>query len=222
MYKKQNINTHRPITTLLGGTFDPVHNGHIAIAEHLLATYPTNQVELLPNATPPHKTSLASPQQRLDMLNLAIKNHPQLSINLCELNNNGPNYTIDTLQSLSATLKNTTLCFAMGMDSFNQMDSWKNYRDILTYCHLIIYQRKNTTINNDPWQTALLDKHESNDNTSILCAPTGQIFIDPYIPPDISSTALRQALSINTSLSPVELNQSVFDYIQKHAIYRTS
>ena len=153
-------NAKPAIRAYLGGSFDPVHNGHLQMAlyvyQSLLPIAKQQQhelqVSLLPNARSPFKADSTDPKHRLTMLKLAIKNTP-LQINELELWQTPPVYTIDSVKTLRARYPHDSLIFIMGMDSAQSLDKWKNGLALTDHVNLWVFNRlsigENTPINND-------------------------------------------------------------------------
>ena len=153
-------NAKPAIRAYLGGSFDPVHNGHLQMAlyvyQSLLPIAEQQQhelqVSLLPNARSPFKADSTDPKHRLAMLKLAIKNTP-LQINELELWQTPPVYTIDSVKTLRARYPHDSLIFIMGMDSAQSLDKWKNGLALTDHVNLWVFNRlsigENTPINND-------------------------------------------------------------------------
>ena len=151
------IKTAPVIRAYLGGSFDPVHNGHLQLVmyvyEHLLPIAAQQkrelQVSLLPNARSPFKEDSTNPEHRLAMLKLATQETP-LQINELELWQEPPVYTIDSVQTLRARYPNDSLIFIMGMDSARSLDKWKNGLALTDYVNLWVFNREeNTEFNKD-------------------------------------------------------------------------
>lgn len=127
---------------LLGGTFDPVHLGHLRSAIDIADKFNLGHVRLIPNAVPPHRTQpIANAQQRLLMLQLAVKNSDRLVVDDCELQRDGPSYTLDTVRLMREQWPESPLFLIMGTDAFRSFDTWHGWREIGQYCHLIVMQR---------------------------------------------------------------------------------
>ncbi len=153
-------NAKPAIRAYLGGSFDPVHNGHLQMAlyvyQSLLPIAEQQQrelqVSLLPNARSPFKADSTDPKHRLTMLKLAIKDTP-LQINELELWQTPPVYTIDSVKTLRARYPHDSLIFIMGMDSAQSLDKWKNGLALTDHVNLWVFNRlsigENTPINND-------------------------------------------------------------------------
>ena len=118
---------------ILGGTFDPIHFGHLRTAIELHQALDLAEVRLIPCYQPVHrKLPIASPEQRLEMAYCAIRDEPALAIDNCEIERQRPSYTIETLEILRQKFPQTPLCLIMGIDAFLGFPSWHRYEEILT------------------------------------------------------------------------------------------
>ncbi len=204
---------------LLGGTFDPIHCGHLHIALACLKQLPLDALQFIPCHIPPHqKVPNASTRERLAMVKLAIEPYSQLSVNPIELNNTGPCYTINTLTQLNNS--NDCLCFILGSDSFLQFEQWQEWQSILNYCHLVIINRPSyplTQLNSS------LRKYYQQNLTSkvadLTSKASGHIYILPTAPNTISSSYIRMALR-NKSLNNGDIPEKVRHYIEEHKLYQ--
>ena len=134
---------------LFGGTFDPIHHGHLQTAERLCTDLKLTQIFFILCKQPVLKPAArATAQQRLDMLALALKNYSQFTVDKRELTRDTPSYTIDTLKSYQQEMPNTPLYFILGIDAFLQLPQWYQWQQLLDYCHLIIINRPNYKIDN--------------------------------------------------------------------------
>ncbi|TWI04952.1 nicotinate-nucleotide adenylyltransferase [Luteimonas cucumeris] len=131
-----------PLLVLYGGTFDPVHNGHLAIARHARDALHA-EVHLMPAADPPHKgPTHADAEQRAAMLALAIGDAPGLQVDRRELQREGPSYTIDTLRELRADIGDKApVALLVGADSFIGLPGWKSWRELFEQAHLVVAAR---------------------------------------------------------------------------------
>lgn len=135
------------LQVLYGGTFDPVHNGHVAVASHARDALAA-AVRLMPAADPPHKgPTSASAQARADMLHLAIDGIPGLQVDLRELRRDGPSYTVDTLRGLREEVGfDQPWAILVGADSFRALDSWHRWRDLFELAHVVVAERPGSPI----------------------------------------------------------------------------
>ena len=127
---------------ILGGTFDPVHFGHLRPALDVQQALEIRCIQLLPCRVPPHRDPpQGSPEQRLELLRLAVADEPALAIDTRELVREGASYMVDTLESLRAEKGEESLCLALGMDALLGLESWNRWREIAKLCHLVVMQR---------------------------------------------------------------------------------
>lgn len=208
---------------IFGGTFNPIHNGHLALANSVLNTLHCAQIRLIPAAVPPHKeTPAVTAQHRAAMVALAIQDHPRLVLDTCELDRQGPSYTIDTLHLLRQRFPAQALCLIMGQDSYQKLPSWHRWQALLDTCHLLVVHRADCE-NHLSLHAAHAGRLIDITRAAEMFAqqPNGLISFLPSPPPDISSTRIRAALqaqspSITTALPPLVLR-----YIQQNHLYQS-
>lgn len=153
---------------LFGGTFDPIHNGHLQIACQVLNQLNFNQVVFLPNNIPPHKTTkITSKEHRVKMLELALNDYSDkpFSVDLTEINRAGPSYMVDTISHLHHQANNQDKKFwlIIGLDSFYDLPNWHNWISLQQICNFIVINRKlnNVELANMPeWASNYLKKHQ--------------------------------------------------------------
>ena len=134
---------------IFGGTFDPVHYGHLRSALEVKEIFGLSEVRLIPSAQPPHREQpAASALMRLHMLDLAIKNQQGLTIDTRELTRSGASYMVDTLKSLRQELKNEPLLLFIGSDAFNQLKTWHQWQHLFEYAHIVVMTRPGFEIQN--------------------------------------------------------------------------
>lgn len=130
---------------ILGGTFNPIHEGHITIAEHVLQACDLERIEFMPCYRPPHRhENIASPKDRLAMIKLAIQNHPNLSVNDYEIQQRQISYTIKTACYLREYYPERSLCLILGSDAFSHFHEWREWEKILDTVNLIVVSRTET------------------------------------------------------------------------------
>ena len=131
---------------ILGGTFDPVHNGHLRMAIEVMELCALDEVRLTPLHTPPHRLlPNTTPQHRLAMLSHAVKEVQGLRIDERELQRAGVSFTVDTLRSLREELGNKPLCLIMGMDAFQGLNTWHEWTSLVDLAHIIVASRPGPT-----------------------------------------------------------------------------
>ena len=196
---------------IFGGSFDPVHLGHLKTAKLIKKELNFERLFLLPCHDPVHKNSLHySPKQRLEMLNLAIKDYPSLEIDTREINREGNSYMIDTLADLAEEFKGKTICLIIGMDSFLSFKTWKKWDEFARLVHLIILPRNTDGLVEKNLETfdVALDKSDLNISSSGLLYFSNSELID------ISSTDIRGKIASNQNLDGL-MPSSVIKFLQK-------
>ncbi len=196
---------------IFGGSFDPVHLGHLKTAKSIKKELNFERLFLLPCHDPVHKNSLHySPKQRLEMLNLAIKDYPSLEIDTREINREGNSYMIDTLADLAEEFKGKTICLIIGMDSFLSFKTWKKWDEFARLVHLIILPRNSDRPAENNLETfdLALDKSDLNISSSGLLYFSNSELID------ISSTDIRGKIASNQNLDGL-MPSPVIKFLQK-------
>lgn len=206
---------------LYGGTFDPIHLGHIHTIENAAKHLDLNNVTLLPAYIPPHKdAATADIKQRVEMLELAQKHHALFTIDLRELKRNKPSYTIDTLSELKKEFPDSNLLFFIGMDSLFTFTHWYQWQEILSLCHLVVSTRPGYTSDNMPDETrALLNKHQVSTSQALDSCAFGKIYLTPEYNWNISSTDIRKKIATKQPYQEL-VPQNVYHYIETHQLYR--
>lgn len=207
---------------IFGGTFDPVHNGHLTIAEHAITDIKARECIWVPNKQPLLKNhAQASTKQRLDMLSLAIQQshyHDNFKIDLCEINRDGPSYMIDTLRYFREQFgREQSLSLLMGEDAFTKLNQWYEWETIITLAHLIVVTRPNQAHTWPVTIKTLFDSHQCIDVMSLSKQSAGLIYL-LKIELNISSTDIRQMLSQKSYLRHV-CPAAVADYITQQNLY---
>ncbi|MGP1924082.1 MAG: nicotinate-nucleotide adenylyltransferase [Arsenophonus sp. NEOnobi-MAG3] len=210
------------IQALFGGTFDPIHYGHLLPVEALAKLLDLQQVILLPNHVAPHrKQPEATVQQRLAMIKLAIKNNPLFSIDTRELKRITPSYTVETLLSFRQQISwQKPLAFIIGQDSLLSIDTWFDWQKILDLCHLLVCARPGystyfLTSSMRQWL-----KHYQVHKPEILSyKPSGAIYLANTPLLNISATEIRKRKHNKKSCKDI-LPHAVLHYIDKHHLYQ--
>jgi nicotinate-nucleotide adenylyltransferase len=207
---------------VFGGTFNPIHHGHLRIAQEITEAVNLSQVKFIPSANPPHKTQpQVSAKQRAEMVQLAIQDNPLFSLDTRELGRTGPSYTIDTLKSLRSEHSEATFCLMIGTDAFAHFDQWHDWQSILNYCHLILVPRPNTTstLTFNPTLTAVLAQHGTQDMAQLHQHKYGCILRQTVTALDISSSHIRTLIAQHKS--PIYLTpRPVLHYLQQYHLYQ--
>jgi len=204
---------------VLGGTFDPIHNGHIHLALEVRDKLKLDEVKLIPANIPPHRsTPTTSADDRKKMTELAICDQKNLSVDFREIENKNISYTINTLISLRTEFPNDALFLIVGEDVFNMVDSWKDWQSLLNYTHIIVATRpdddKNISDELKIWQ----DKNRIDDIKILKTTLSGYIFYINTPIVKISSSMIRKYYSEHKNIG-VYLPANIITYIKDNNLY---
>lgn len=180
---------------LFGGTFDPIHYGHLRPVEALAAEVGLNRVTLLPNHVPPHRPQPeANAQQRLKMVELAIAGNPLFAVDDRELHRTTPSYTIETLETIRKERGAAQpLAFIIGEDSLLTLHKWHRWQALLDVCHLLVLARPGYNDRMDtPELQQWLERHRTADPALLSRRPHGHIYLADTPELEISATEIRQ------------------------------
>jgi len=207
---------------ILGGTFNPIHFGHLRMAQELADGLSFDEVRFIPAASPPHKdTPTISAEHRAAMVRLAIADNPVFTCDERELHRTGASYTIDTLLSLREELgTQTSITLFMGSDAFTKFDTWHRWEEIIQHCHIALVQRPHA--NEDKLPKILetfLHNHYTEHNEDLHTSPAGFVTMRQITALEISSTAIRKAFQHQLSTRYL-MPDSVIAYIKSHQLYR--
>jgi len=207
---------------VLGGTFDPVHIGHLRGAVEVAEALGLDEVRLVPNFRPPHReTPYSSAQDRLAMVRLAARELPLLKVDSRELERDKPSYTLDTLESLREELAaDDQLFLIMGWDAFCGLPSWHRWDELLDHCHILVMQRPDADSEAPEALRDLLAARNVNDPLA-LAGSSGQIAFVWQAPLGVSATRIRQFLASGRSVRFL-VPDAVLAYINAHGLYRAS
>ncbi len=209
-------------TGILGGTFDPIHFGHLRTALELRQTLDLAEVLIIPCYQPMHrKAPVATPEQRLAMVQQAIANEPSLRIDSCEIQRKGPSYTIDTLEILRKKLPHTPLCVIIGIDALLNFPSWHRYEDILKLAHLVVAHRPFYHLPQTGIIAELIKNRLVNSPLALHETLAGHILMHPVTSLEISATDIRKQIAMGRNPRYL-LPDSVYEYIQQHGVYSIS
>ena len=204
---------------ILGGTFDPVHFGHLRMALELQQAYNLAEVRFVPCWQPVHRAlPIATPEQRLAMLACAVTNEPTFKVDDCEIQRKEPSYMIDTLETLHKKFPHTPLCLILGVDAWAGFATWQRYGTILRLSHLIIAQRPSYPLPETGTVAGLLQQHLQQDAATLRESLGGNILLHPVTSLEISATAIRNQIAQGQDPRYL-LPDSVYDYVVKHRIY---
>lgn len=201
-----------------GGTFDPVHLGHLHIAQDVVNELGLTELALLPCQQPVHKQAPGvTTEHRLAMLALACQHHRQLAIDQRELQREAASFTVLTLTELRQQYPNDALAFVIGMDSFNQLHLWREWRQILQLCHLIVCPRPGYAQHADDAVQQAITVAATPEPLYQQTAGLVYFAHSELLP--IASSTVRTQLAAHRELAQAALPAAVFDYIQHHQLY---
>lgn len=216
---------------IIGGSFDPVHNGHLGLARAARDTFKLDRVLFVPAGIPPHKQSqtLTPAHHRLEMLRLALGGEVGFEVSEVELERGGVSYTIDTLDALQARWPDAEWSLIMGADTFLDIETWKQFERVLAVCNLLVASRPGVPLDGMFEDIeALFSKLPYTYKPSYpdafkkvyTCAETGRTITLFAIPPQaVSSTEIRDALQRGKPVKKM-LPPDVEGYIMAHRLYQ--
>ncbi|HAT32097.1 MAG TPA: nicotinate-nicotinamide nucleotide adenylyltransferase [Janthinobacterium sp.] len=210
---------------LLGGSYDPVHNGHVALGAYFAELLRPDSLRVIPAGAPWQKDTIqASPAQRTEMARLAFAGLPLPVLLDCqEIERDAPTYSIDTLRQVRAELgPHTSLVFLMGADQLQRLDTWRDWQQLFDYAHFCVAARPGFALNGPEVPPAVADAFARRLGTleHIRNTPHGLTYLAKDFAVDISATQIRAALqrgdTANSLISPL-----VLDYIEQHHLYKS-
>jgi len=217
---------------LFGGTFNPIHNGHLWAAASVREGFGLDTVVLIPAAMPPHKRSkdIAPAADRLEMIRLSMAGCKHLAISDVELVRSGPSYSVDTVRHFrERSAVGTQLFFIVGMDAFLEIDTWKFFEDLFMLIPMIVLDRPASLrapgdsfsrLVQDFLQTRISgDYSPSTDGLSFFHPDQQTVYLFPGEMKDVSSTLIRQRIGRGESISDAVSNSAV-DFIRRKGLYR--
>jgi len=207
---------------VLGGTFDPVHIGHLRGALEVAETLALDELRLTPSARPPHRdTPQVSAKDRLAMVKCAVAGVAPLVVDARELQRDKPSYTIDTLELMRAELAAQDQVFlVLGWDAFCGLPTWHRWEELLQHCHILVLQRPDADSEPPDALRNLLAARSVSDPLA-LKGPSGQIAFVWQTPLAVSATQIRQLLASGKSVRFL-VPDAVLAYIDAHGLYRAS
>ncbi|MBT3812876.1 MAG: nicotinate-nucleotide adenylyltransferase [Gammaproteobacteria bacterium] len=202
---------------IYGGTFNPVHYGHLRTALEVSEQFALDELRLLPCAQPPHR---AEPEvnaaQRFQMLQLAIRDYPSLSCDTRELERSGPSYMVDTLATIRTEIAATPLLLFIGTDAFNALPCWHRWQALFDYAHIVVVTRPG--FKSEELLDCYIDR-QVDDRHSLKSCPSGKIYFQQVTQLDISASLIRKTIAEGKNSSFL-LPESVIEYIQANGLYQ--
>ncbi len=207
---------------LLGGTFNPIHFGHLHIAEEVLNSCHLDQIWFIPTCQSPHKRLAVAISfvHRLAMVKVALSNYPEFYPCDIEGRRGGTSYSVDTLQQLHTEYPQHEYFFIMGLDSFQEIGLWKDYPRLFEFAHIVVTARPGFSGSlQELLPVAIADRFCYDSDSKNFQGDTGFSLITvAHTCRDISSTEIRQQLSMNQDVEE-KVPAVVIDYIKAHRLY---
>jgi nicotinate-nucleotide adenylyltransferase len=210
---------------VLGGSFNPIHYGHLLLADDVLEQLDLDRVLFVPAAAPPHKAAagLAPAADRFAMVELAIARHPRFAVSDIELRRTGPSYTVDTLQALSAS--GDTLFLVIGSETFLDLLSWREPRRVASLARLVVIPRSGSAFDPESAAAQKVLREIGVDGGFVRVEPgrplppAGVVLVHATSLP-LSASVLRRRVREGRSLA-FRMPPAVIDFVRTHGLYRT-
>ncbi|MDG1462367.1 MAG: nicotinate-nucleotide adenylyltransferase [Gammaproteobacteria bacterium] len=181
---------------IFGGTFDPVHFGHLRIASEILTKIGLEKLHFVPCAIPALKSAAhASSDLRVRMLNAAIEGYPAYSLDERELHRQGVSYTIETLLEMRQEQPNTPFCLILGMDAWLSFPQWHRWQDILELTHVVVANRPGIRLPEQGQLNDLLQQRQTTETAELHQQLAGRIFVHEVTQLEISSSTIRKLIA---------------------------
>ena len=204
---------------IFGGTFDPVHYGHLRCADEARQKLDLKNLYLLPAGTPPHRNAPgATAKQRLEMLQLALPEFPQLEIDDREIRRSGPSYMVDTLQELRTKFPQRPLLLLLGEDAANHLHSWFHWENLFALTHLVILTRPGAKAEYRQDLAKQIQQRLAFDKQELLRSQAGGVLRLQVTSIDVSATTIKSIIRLGRS-PRVMLPGTVLDYINENHLY---
>ncbi len=205
---------------IFGGTFDPVHIGHLRTALELREHLQLDAMHLMPCGDPVHRdTPLTSAQHRLQMVRLAVAGEPGLAVDDREIARGGASYTIESLQEVRRELgQKQPLYLCIGMDSLTSLDSWKRWRELTDFAHLVVVARPGWQPPPQGVVAEWVAQRRIADAAVMRSRPAGNVYITAMTLLPVAATDLRAAIAAGRSIRYLTPD-AVVDYIHTHQLY---
>ena len=199
----------------MGGTFDPIHNGHLAAAHSVADTFQVDELHFVPAFTPPHKAGLGltSPFHRFAMVALATISIERFRASTIEVDALEKRYTVETLEAMRKSNRGAQLLFVIGTDMFQEIESWRNYRRLFELAHLAVVNRPGF-----PFRENVAPFQVLTEKKPVKLPEKPAVFYLPFVQQPISSTAIRddrkRGADVSRWVPPL-----VWSYIEKNKLY---
>ena len=203
----QNILSEK--VAMYGGSFNPIHKGHIQLAEYFVKELNLDRLLIVPDRTPPHKSdkAMVSPLHRYNMCKIAVQNFPKIEVSDIEINRTGKSYTVDTLRQLKSLYPKAQLFLIMGEDMFLSLHTWREYREIFNTAIICALPREHDNL------SPILHYAKQYEAEKL------RFIVSDAKVVQISSTEIRESIRQGLPLSDM-LEEKVAEYIVQYSLYR--
>ena len=203
---------------IFGGTFDPIHNGHVSVIENFLDLVELDELIVIPNGNPPHKEKITKEKDKFEMVKLALDHIRDLKLDNREISKVTSSYAYSTSLELQKENPEATLVWIMGTDSFMNIESWYCYEEFINSTNFLILERPGYEIEKESVAHTLLKSRKINKFEGFR-NNKGKIFLLKINPIKITSTHIRKMISCNEDAASF-LDPSVYDYIKENNLYK--
>ena len=181
---------------VFGGTFDPIHYGHLRSAYELLQDLRLSEVRFVPSAAPPHRGgTFASAELRYQMVEVAVADQEGFAIDDCEFRRDGPSYTVDTLTAIREERNDASICLIVGMDAYLGLTTWHRWDEILHLAHMIVAHRPGWQLPETGDLGELLARHGTEDIDDLHQETRGRVYHHAVTQLEIASTEIRELVA---------------------------
>lgn len=180
---------------IYGGTFDPIHYGHLSAASEVQQSLALDDVRMVLSAQPPHREQpVLSASDRFSLLTLALENYPRLLADDCEMKRTGPSYMVDTLLHYRQQMPAGSVALILGVEAFNSLQSWYRWQEIIQLAHIVITDRAGFDNQIEQSLAEYVDSFLTGDKSQLKQLTHGKIYLQPVKPIDISATQIRRLI----------------------------
>lgn len=205
---------------IFGGSFDPIHYGHLRPALEILNALSLDSMRFVPSGHPPHREAAVAPAElRLAMVKAAVIDEPRFTVDERELGRKAPSYTVDTLTELRREFSKDALVLILGMDAFLGLTSWHRWHELTELAHVAVMHRPGIDLPLAGPLAVLLDERRELDPVKALARPAGSVLLQAVSQLEISSTRIRELAASGGDLRYL-LPPTVLDLITNSACYR--
>jgi nicotinate-nucleotide adenylyltransferase len=203
-----------------GGTFDPIHLGHLSAASAIQKKLQLDEVKMVLSARPPHRHQpQASAEDRFSLLELAVTDVEKLTADNCELLRDGPSYMVDTLAYYRQQMPDCSLLLILGMEAFNGLMSWYKWEEIIQLAHIVVTDRAGFSNEPSDDMRVYIDKFITSDKSQLRHQTHGKIYMQAVLPIDISATQVRQRIKDNMTVRHM-LPTGCSEEIERRGLYK--